>query len=339
MDILSTYLGELPESENFPGIELSKKVRSNPGKSLFLLEGYEVLNVPSFDQIEGAIASNLLYGEKLSGSLDVETMESFRKEKHHDYYHFVYIRESELLLRIQRTKIDSGERVLNLWRAWPSMRPSDFKSGLPYGNYDIPSYSDCNPGDLFTKDTIDLFLSNWRSNLLENITKLNELFSDKQPAPSFLIESMKSLNQAIIEELTRKPSLLEDMHPRHFEELVAEMLASLGWEVELTATSKDGGYDIFGISNSKDNSKSTWLIECKRYARSRKVGIEIVRSLYGVKADVNEDNAMIVTTSGFTSGAKNFAAGKFDFHLKDHKNLVDWLKQYRRKSNGGLYLH
>ena len=51
-----------------------------------------------------------------------------------------------------------------------------------------------------------------------------------------------------IEELSENPELLHDTNPREFEQIVAELLASFGWQVNVTPASKDGGYDILGIT-------------------------------------------------------------------------------------------
>lgn len=55
----------------------------------------------------------------------------------------------------------------------------------------------------------------------------------------------------LIELLRAGVSRLDDLAPRDLEEVVAELLASMGWEVSLTAPSRDGGVDILGISKGR----------------------------------------------------------------------------------------
>lgn len=47
------------------------------------------------------------------------------------------------------------------------------------------------------------------------------------------------------------------------------------------------------------------LIECKDY--DSKVGISIVRDFYGAVSQIKPDKAFVVTTKGYTKGARNFA--------------------------------
>jgi restriction system protein len=98
---------------------------------------------------------------------------------------------------------------------------------------------------------------------------------------------------------------MRDLAPRRFEELVAELFRDKGYDVELTPPSKDGGIDIIAVSRSDVGSAMT-LIECKRYAESNRVGVDIVRGLYGVVEEQKASRGQIVTTSYFTKGAKAF---------------------------------
>ena len=129
------------------------------------------------------------------------------------------------------------------------------------------------------------------------------------------------------------------MRPRQFEELVAEILASYGWQVQLTPPTRDGGYDIFAIAKDISGVKSPWIIECKKYAEHRKVGVDIVRALYGTSAVLEQGaNALLATTSYFTKGAREFKASRYDLELKNFEAVVQWVNEYRPNPNGKLYL-
>src|SRR5215510_10210129 len=55
-----------------------------------------------------------------------------------------------------------------------------------------------------------------------------------------------------------------------------------------------------------------WAIaECKDHGRpGRKVGVGVARAVWSVKDDVGADDALIVTTTGFTAGALKYCAAK-----------------------------
>jgi restriction system protein len=121
------------------------------------------------------------------------------------------------------------------------------------------------------------------------------------------------------------PTELFHLSPRHFEELVTEIWRRFGYGVELTSQTRDGGRDIIAVKEAEANVR--FLIECKRYERRREVGVQMVRSLYGVKVDECATKAILATTSSFSSAAKEF----FQRHIwelepRDYDGVVQWIK-------------
>ncbi len=129
--------------------------------------------------------------------------------------------------------------------------------------------------------------------------------------------------------LKSDPRTLHELEPREFEEVVAELLASVGWEVNLTPPSRDGGYDILAVSSAdRSGLQTSWIIECKKYKQDRPVGVEIARGLLGVKSHIGVPNAIIVSASGFTSGAIELSQARHDLHLVGFAELSAWIRQY-----------
>nr|WP_246814718.1 restriction endonuclease [Ferrimonas balearica] len=147
----------------------------------------------------------------------------------------------------------------------------------------------------------------------------------------YLHESVAELISA----LKQSPYLLDEVTPRQFEEIVAEVFRSKkGFKVDLTKRTRDGGKDIIAIHTDEIGIKNKYFIECKRYAESNKVSVEVVRSLYGVMNTADGPNkAIIVTTSTFTEDARKFVAqearSSWDLALVDRAQLLDWLFGYR----------
>lgn len=136
----------------------------------------------------------------------------------------------------------------------------------------------------------------------------------------------------LIEALRANPQRLYDLSPREFEEIVAELLASFGWDVSLTPATRDGGHDILAVSRDALGLETAWAVECKRYHPKRPVGIAVLRSLYGVKHGLGLPQALLVTTSTLTRGAKQFADSVGDIKVADWQVLIDWLARYKRSS-------
>lgn len=140
-----------------------------------------------------------------------------------------------------------------------------------------------------------------------------------------------SIDAALIKELRQTPQNLHSLSPRQFEELIATLLQKFGWQTELTKTSRDGGYDIYAVTKDGAGVRSSWIIECKKYASNRKIGVNVVRALYGLRAEQQVSGAILATTSHFTADAQKYKASRFDLHLKDYYDIIDWLDQYDKQ--------
>ena len=113
---------------------------------------------------------------------------------------------------------------------------------------------------------------------------------------------VKRVTERLVALIAQDPRRLWEIESRQFEELVAELLEDQGYEVTLTPPSSDGGRDLFAAR--KDTLGSfLYLVECKQYSPERAVGVEVVRSLYGIVSAENATAGIVATTSRFTKGA------------------------------------
>jgi hypothetical protein len=124
------------------------------------------------------------------------------------------------------------------------------------------------------------------------------------------------------------PQHLRDLDPPLFEAVVAELLAGFGWEVSVTPATRDGGYDILGVTTDASGLKTSWIVECKRYAVDNKVGVQIARQIVGVKAHIGVPNAVLVTTSSYTADVHELSSARHDLNLVDFTSLSQWLQRY-----------
>jgi restriction system protein len=124
---------------------------------------------------------------------------------------------------------------------------------------------------------------------------------------------------------------MQNLTPRKFEELVAELFRAKGYEVELTPATRDGGFDMRAFQRGSVGTFLT-LIECKRYGPKRPVSVDVVRGLYGVTESKGATSGLIVTTSSFTKDAKSFQdQNKYRIQLADQAELQAWLQDHRKK--------
>lgn len=110
---------------------------------------------------------------------------------------------------------------------------------------------------------------------------------------------------------------------REFELVVGEGFRQRGYRVtELGGDGPDGGVDLV---LRKGNEQ--FLVQCKHW-KAQKVGVDVVRELYGVMAARGAAGGYVVTAGGFTSDAKEFAIGR-NVELIDGARLKALLEQGR----------
>lgn len=121
---------------------------------------------------------------------------------------------------------------------------------------------------------------------------------------------------------------LGDMTWREFEVLVGEGFRLQGYEVSETGGGgADGGVDLV---LRKDREK--FLVQCKQW-KAFKVGVTVVRELYGVMAAHGAAGGFVVTSGRFTDEAKAFADGR-NIRLVDGPKLFGMIKQ--AKASGAV---
>lgn len=111
----------------------------------------------------------------------------------------------------------------------------------------------------------------------------------------------------LADEVAQDPSAdaLNGMSWQEFEMLVGEAFRRKGFAVtETGGGGADGGVDLV---LAKDGEK--FLVQCKQW-RAFKVGVNVVRELYGVMAAKGAAGGYVVTSGQFTQEAKDFAAGR-----------------------------
>lgn len=134
----------------------------------------------------------------------------------------------------------------------------------------------------------------------------------------------------LIQKVIQNPEILFQISDRDFEVLTGDLFHSSGFEVELTPKSKDGGKDLIVTRTDEMGLRSQYLVECKRFAAHRKVGVEIVRSLHGTVDQARANGGIIVTTSTFTKPAVEWASEfKSLLQLKDFNDLKTWLNRFK----------
>ena len=123
---------------------------------------------------------------------------------------------------------------------------------------------------------------------------------------------------------------LDGMSWREFEMLVGEAFRLQGFSVSETGGGgADGGVDLV---LSKGTEK--FLVQCKQW-KAYKVGVDVVRELYGVMAAKGATGGFVVTSGSFSEDAKAFANGR-NVKLVDGHRLFGLIKQARQSLSSNI---
>ena len=134
-----------------------------------------------------------------------------------------------------------------------------------------------------------------------------------------------TVTDQLIRALAQQPDLLYTLSARAFEELVADLLAREGYAVTLTSATRDGGKDVI-VACTSTIGNFAYYVECKRFAREHRVGVPVVRELYGAVQADRVTGGIVATTSFFTKDALAFQSQvPYQVALRDFQNLAEWL--------------
>lgn len=185
-------------------------------------------------------------------------------------------------------------------------------------------------------DAAEFFNEGLASALRNFLPKAGE--ADHKPKAELIVpvrETLTVVNNRITALFRRNPEWLRTIDPFTFEQVIADLFAEEGYEVALTPPRADGGKDIY-VSKTDPLTQTLFLVECKRYTPPTKVGVEVVRQLYGVVQQERASGGVVVTTSYFTKPAIDFAnTVPYQLFLRDFDNLVEWLKKSEKDSLQG----
>lgn len=164
----------------------------------------------------------------------------------------------------------------------------------------------------------------------EEIYSFDEEINLYLPKKKEIITNIYSGVEVLISEISKDGSILYTIEPRKFEELISHIFSTHGFIVDLTKRTRDGGRDIIALK-SELGIQSKYIIECKRYAKNRPVGVSLVRNLYGVQIQEGANKSILATTSYFTKDAKEFSNSenttKWMMDLRDYNDIIAWVNK------------
>jgi restriction system protein len=215
----------------------------------------------------------------------------------------------------------NGDRFNQLcptWHARGGVTISELNEVLPEQHYDME-------GLLANLASIEL---SFKLVLIPTESK-----SEPLQAPSSLDIISQHIPE-IVEAIQRDSHKLQDISRREFEEVIATLFANMGYTVELTKQSRDGGLDVIAIGKEIAGISLRMLIQAKKPDSSDKaIGVSFVRDLIGVVDIQRATHGILATTARFSSDAHRLIEDNnlWRLHLRDRDDVIDWIRKYRRK--------
>jgi hypothetical protein len=153
----------------------------------------------------------------------------------------------------------------------------------------------------------------------------NPLDSDSSEERSVVV-NFRAAQAEILEALSEQPELLHALHHREFEELIAELFARNGCEVDLTSRTGDRGVDLYAVRQT-GLGEHRYVVECKQNAPENRVGPALVRQLRGVVDRELATCGVLITTSTFTKKAQEEQqTSPHRLSLRDFEHVAGWLR-------------
>ena len=129
---------------------------------------------------------------------------------------------------------------------------------------------------------------------------------------------LSPINDRVLKYLVENPMAWYQLQDNDFELAIAEIYHKLGYNVERTQSTRDGGKDII-IRKPEVLGDFIYYVECKKYAPNRPVGVGIVRNLVGTINTDRVNGGILATTSFFTRDPRKFVLdNKLDYQIKMH---------------------
>jgi HJR/Mrr/RecB family endonuclease len=163
----------------------------------------------------------------------------------------------------------------------------------------------------------------------ENLPNANDgqisVTQERKSAEPAAIFSLELIDPSLYRSICAHPELLQTLHWRTFERLLADILDAFGYEVDLQRGTKDGGVDVFAVKRADPLGAQRFLLQAKRWKNA--VGIEPVRELAFLHAHERVTKSCLVTTAKFTKGAWDLAEQyRWQLELRDFEGLLEWVR-------------
>lgn len=163
------------------------------------------------------------------------------------------------------------------------------------------------------------------------------LLYEQNRKKSIVTIAIETLSDTLCELVAQKPYLLMDIEWRDLERIIARSLAGIGFSVELTPPSNDGGKDV--IAYCKINNKMLkFYIEIKHWTKN-KVGAKDISSFVEVNVTDKTSGGLFLSTSGYSDNVYRSLSRitKQVVRIGDKNKVITLCKRYLTTKTGMFF--
>jgi len=136
-----------------------------------------------------------------------------------------------------------------------------------------------------------------------------------------------SPSYGILQKLLKQRLRVDDLSWREFEKLVAQLLESDGFQIELMNGTKDGGVDIIATKLNDISGYYKTLWQAKKFSKN-KVTLSTIRELADSVNEFSASKGVIVTTTFLTKDALcRVERDKYTLGKVDRVDLDNWINR------------
>jgi restriction system protein len=214
---------------------------------------------------------------------------------------------------IMRTKGHLSSSLELTLRSWIDERGSAFRSNLPMLLYFLWKNKQFNGEIFYMPDSVPL-VSDTEYNRLQRLCE--KIYLD------ILVTRFKTTLERFDPAQFITIYRVDAMTGLEFEEFLALLFTSIGYDVKTTKKTGDQGADLFAVKFGKKI-----VIQAKNYTEN--VGNSAVQQVLAAKTFYSCDDSMVVTNSYFTPSAKELAKSG-GVQLVDRRQLQNYIDEYNR---------
>lgn len=162
--------------------------------------------------------------------------------------------------------------------------------------------------------------------------------ADDEPAMDSVARVIQTMAETLCRLVAQDADALEQIEWRELERIIAVALDAIGFTVELTPGSRDGGKDV--VANCVvHNNKHTYYVEIKHWKRGDRPGPNHVSDFVELNVGDETDGGLFLSSSGFTKAVYGQVGeiSKQRVHLGEREKIVSLCQHFVRKKEGVWY--